>query len=631
MKDFKALLHRDVLPNVTKPLRYLGDEHNAVQKEWDSVRLRTLFAFPDIYEVGMSHLGLFILYHLVNEHSDYLMERVFAPWIDMEEELRKRELPLFSLESTRAIRDFDCIGFTLQYEMSYTNILNMLELGKIPLLAKDRDGRYPIIMAGGPCATNPEPLADFIDFFVIGEGEDIILEIYNLLADNRLEKGGYQHKNAVLKKLAQIDGVYVPSFYEPVYNEEGKLQTVACLEEDVTPLVKKRVVKDINEAFFPERPIVPYLEVVHDRIMLEVLRGCTRGCRFCQAGMIYRPVREKKKHKLIEQARTLAKNTGHNEISLTSLSTADYTGVKSVLKELIDEFQREKIGVSLPSLRVDAFSVDLAKEVQRVRKTGLTFAPEAGSQRLRDVINKGVTEKDLMEVAEAVFSAGWHQIKLYFMLGLPTETLEDLDGIAELAYKVLQKGIQIKKEKGISKQIKITISVASFVPKAHTPFQWEGQDALQELKEKQQYLKGKIRDRRITYNYHDAELSFLEAVFAKGDRRLAQVLLKAFQYGCKFDGWSEHFRYDKWMKAFSEAGVKPEIIANAKLNYEDTLPWDHIDIGVRKDYLWQERIKAYNESLTKDCRLEKCSTCGVCMDMGVRLVLQKGEADDYKN
>lgn len=628
MKEFKSLLERDILPNVTKPLRYQGNEYNVVKKEWDKVKLRALFAFPDTYEVGMSHLGLSILYHLVNQQSEYLMERVFAPWIDMEEELRKRDLPLFSLESTRPIGDFDCIGFTLQYEMSYTNILNMLNLGRVPLLAKDRKDEDPIIMAGGPCATNPEPLADFIDFFVIGEGEEIILEVLDVLAQNRRDTGGYKDRELLFRKLAQIDGVYVPSFFKPVYNAQKKLAKIDSFDENVPSVIKKRLVKDLNKSYFPEKPIVPYLEVVHDRIMLEVLRGCNRGCRFCQAGMIYRPVRERNKDILIEQAKTIAKNTGHNEISLTSLSTADHSCIKPVLKEMLDEFQTEKIGVSLPSLRVDAFSVDLAKEIQRVRKTGLTFAPEAGSQRLRDVINKGVTEDDMLEVAEEVFSAGWYQIKLYFMIGLPTETFQDLDGIVDLAYKVLQKGLSIKKEKGYGKQPKITISVSSFVPKAHTPFQWEGQDEINVLKRKQQYLKEKIKDRRITYNYHEAELSFMEAVFAKGDRRLNQVLLKAWKDGCKFDGWSEHFDFAKWMNAFEEYGIEPARIANNPINYEDVLPWSHIDMGIRKEFLWQERTKAYNESLTSDCRYDKCSVCGVCMDMGVKLVLEKGESHD---
>jgi len=624
LEQLLKTVENEILPKVQKPLRYVGNEYNVVKKDWNSVQLRTVFAFPDIYEVGMSHLGLRILYHLVNEQPNYLMERVFAPWTDLEKELRTAQIPLFSLESYRPLADFDCLCFTLQYEMSYTNILNMLDLGQIPLLAGERGNEFPLVIAGGPCAYNPEPLADFFDAFVIGEGEEVILELFKVLADHRQKRSGQQDKAVLLKEMAAIPGVYIPSFYEPNYDSQGQLKGIKVKEPLASPRIVKRVVKDLDTAYFPLKPIVPYLEIVHDRIMLEVLRGCTRGCRFCQAGMLYRPVRERSKEQLLAQADKLVEATGYGEISLTSLSTSDYTCVQPLVKELLDKYNEEKIGISLPSLRVDSFSMDLAKEVQRVRKSGLTFAPEAGTQRLRDVINKGVTEENLMEVTTAAFSSGWSQIKLYFMMGLPTETMEDLDGIADLAYKVLHNGARIMKEQGRHQQPKITVSVSSFVPKAHTPFQWEGQDTLELLQEKQQYLRSKIRDRRITYNYHEAPLSFLEAVFAKGGRSLGPVLLKAWQEGCKFDSWSEHFRYLTWLEVFQETGTDAKAIANSTLKYDDILPWEHLDMGVTKAYLWQERLKAYETATTGDCRFASCAVCGICQDLDVAMLLREG-------
>ncbi|MCR4442426.1 MAG: TIGR03960 family B12-binding radical SAM protein [Peptococcaceae bacterium] len=622
MEEIKRILDSEILPGVLKPLRYVGNEYNAVKKDWSAVKLRSLFAFPDLYEVGMSHLGLSIIYHLVNDQPGYLMERVFAPWTDMEKALRERNIPLFSLESCRPIADFDCIGFTLQYEMSYTNILNMLDLGRIPLRSKDRNDDYPLIMGGGPCASNPEPIADYFDFFVLGEGEEAILEVFELISRHRLERGGRQDKRTLLKELARLEGIYVPAFYEPVYLAGGVLKEIRVIETAAPSRVVKRVVRDLDEAYFPLNPIVPYIEVVHDRVMLEVLRGCTRGCRFCQAGMIYRPVRERSRALLEKQAEKLVAGTGYNEISLTSLSTSDYTCVESLVKGLLDKYEKEKVGVSLPSLRVDSFSLELARQVQRVRKTGLTFAPEAGTQRLRDVINKGVTEEDLLEVTAAAFHAGWTQIKLYFMIGLPTETTADLDGIAELARRVLRSGLEILREKSGSRQPKITVSVSSFVPKAHTPFQWEAQDNLHRLREKQQYLKERIRDRRIAYHYHQAELSLLEAVFARGDRRLSAVLMKAWQKGCKFDSWTEHFNWQAWLEAFREEGIEPAEIACSARNYEDVLPWEHLDMGVTKKYLWQEREKAYQTAVTGDCRFESCVLCGVCQVLEVDKVLK---------
>lgn len=625
LDQLKDVLEEEILPKVMKPLRYQGNEYNVVKKDWNAVKLRCLFAFPDVYEVGMSHLGLQILYGLVNEQADYLMERVFAPWTDMEKELRTRKIPLFSLESLKPIAAFDCIGFTLQYEMSYTNILNILDLGGIPLQSAERGDEFPLIMAGGPCAYNPEPLADFIDFFVLGEGEEVILEIFQVMAQHRERRQGKQEKKVLLKELAHIEGVYVPAFYEALYTEEGKFKGFRVKEAGIPTRIVKRVIKDLDNAYFPLRPIVPYLEVVHDRMMLEVLRGCTRGCRFCQAGILYRPVRERSEELLLKQAEKLSENTGHNELSLTSLSTSDYTCVEPLLKKVINRFTKENVGVSLPSLRVDSFSVKLAKEVQKVRKTGLTFAPEAGTQRLRDVINKNVTEANIMEVTEAVFREGWTQIKLYFMLGLPTETFADLDGIAELATKVLHRGREVLREIGSKKRPSITISVSSFVPKPHTPFQWEPQDALAVIQEKQQYLRRKIKEKNVVYHYHESEVSFLEAVFAKGDRRLGKTLLEAWQGGCRFDGWSEHFRYEIWRAAFQKTGIVPEKIANESLSYTDALPWDHLAAGVKKEFLWREREKAYQIATTGDCRYNACSACGICQDFDVALFLRKGE------
>jgi radical SAM family uncharacterized protein len=625
LPQLKQVLEEEVLPKVRKPLRYLGNEYNAVRKDWKAVKLRSLFAFPDVYEVGMSHLGLQILYGVVNAEPDYLMERVFAPWPDLEQELRTRAIPLFSLESLRPLADFDCLGFTLQYEMSYTNILNILALGGLPLRAQERGNEAPLVMAGGPCAYNPEPLAEFIDFFVLGEGEEVILEVFAVMAAHRAIRQGKQDKKEVLKELARIRGVYVPSFYEALYDEQGKFQGVKVKEPGAAPRIVKRVVRDLDQAYFPARPIVPYLEVVHDRMMLEVLRGCTRGCRFCQAGFLYRPVRERSKDLLLQQAEKISEHTGHQEISLTSLSTSDYTCVEPLLQEVLNRFEGKNIGVSLPSLRVDSFSVNLAKEVQRVRKTGLTFAPEAGTQRLRDVINKNVTEENLMEVAEAVFQEGWTQIKLYFMLGLPTETLADLDGIAALAAKVLLRGREILREKGSKQRPTVTVSVSSFVPKPHTPFQWEPQDSIELLQEKQKYLRNRIREKGIVYHYHEAEVSFLEAVFAKGDRRLGQALEEAWRLGCRFDGWSEHFRYELWREAFRKTGIVPEEIANQPLTYQDALPWDHLDTGVKKEYLRREREKAYELATTGDCRFAPCSVCGICQDLDVDTRLRKGE------
>lgn len=595
-----------ILPAVQKPARYTGGEWNSVRKEWHNTAVKVAFAFPDIYEVGMSHLGLQILYSIVNNRPDALMERVFAPWPDMEEKMRERGIPLFTLESRRAVRDFDIVAFTLQYEMSFSNILNMLALAGIPLKSCTRGEDEPLIIAGGPCAFNPEPLAEIIDVFIIGEGEEVINEFLDLFLQGR---GNRLSREEFLTFVSRAPGVYVPSLYKAIYSDDGSLLKLAPVKEGVPERVTKRLVKDLDQAPFPIHPVVPSTEAVHDRIMLEVLRGCSRGCRFCQAGVIYRPVREKKPETILRQAGELIDSTGYDEISLTSLSTSDYTPVGRVITEIIDKYADRGVGVSLPSLRVDSFSVDLAKQVQRVRRSSLTFAPEAGTQRLRNVINKGVTEEDLMDTAMAAFEGGWQSLKLYFMIGLPTETEEDLDGIARLAKRVLELGRQAGVPRG---RLKVTVSVSSFVPKAHTAFQWEPQASRELLKQKQAYLAGKLKERGIVYNYHNAGVSFIEAVFARGDRRLGEVLIKAFELGCKFDGWSEHFNLSRWLEAFRLTGLEPGWYAYRRYNYDDVLPWEHIDTGVSKEYLANEHRLALAGVTTVDCRTGSCPGCGLC-------------------
>ncbi len=608
-----------ILPLVTKPARYVGGEWNAVRKNWGTVEYKVAFAFPDVYEVGMSHLGLQILYDIVNRRTDALMERVFAPWTDMEEKMRKHDLPLFTLESRRPLLDFDMVAFTLQYEMSFSNVLNMLDLAGIPRAAGQRTEGFPLVVAGGPCAYNPEPLAEFIDLFVIGEGEEAIGELLDVLVEAKRRSASRQD---FLITAAQVPGVYVPSLYRVLYREDGSVSGVVPSLDGVPKKVTKRVVKDMDRAPFPDRPIVPSTEVVHDRIMIEVFRGCTRGCRFCQAGVLYRPVREKKPETVLRQAANLTRNTGYDEISLSSLSTSDYTPVREVIKSLLDKHTHQGIGVSLPSLRVDNFSVELAKEVQRVRRSSLTFAPEAGTQRLRDVINKGVREEDLYETTGAAFREGWKAVKLYFMIGLPTETDQDLDGIVRLARAVLDLGRKAGVPRG---RLRVTVSVSSFVPKAHTAFQWEPQAPLAELKRKQDYLSERLKERGIVFNYHDAGLSFMEAVFARGDRRLGAVLARAVELGCKFDAWSEHFQLSRWLEAFRLAGLDPEDYAGRRYSDDDPLPWDHIETGVSRQYLAREHRRAQAGLATGDCRTESCPGCGLCEALEIEPSYAGGE------
>ncbi len=609
-----------IIRRVQKPGRYSGGEWNTVCKDWQNTYVKMAFAFPDVYEVGMSHLGLQILYGIVNGREDALLERVFAPWPDMEQQMRNTGLPLFSLESRRPLRDFDIIGFTLQYELSFSNILNMLDLAGIPLRSADRTGGdYPLIVAGGPCAFNPEPMAEFIDVFAIGEGEELLNDLLDAYLASRRSS---EVRQDLLIRLAGIDGIYVPALYRVEYNNLGKINIVTPVCEGVPAQVQKRLVADVDAAFFPTRMVVPAIEAVHDRAMLEVQRGCTRGCRFCQAGIIYRPVREKEPEILLRHAGELLGSTGWGEISLTSLSTSDYSRVIPLVGELIRRYGSLGVNVSLPSLRVDAFSVDLAKEVQKVRRSSLTFAPEAGTQRLRDVINKGVTEDNLMAAVDAAFSAGWHSIKLYFMIGLPTETDEDLHGIANLARKVLDRGRKLVRSKG---RLKVTVSVSSFVPKSHTAFQWEPQNSIAELKRKQALLRELLRGRGLVFKWHDPEGSFLEAVLSRGDRRLAGAIEAAWRNGARFDGWSEFFDISKWLMAFTSTGIDPDWYAYHRYHYDDTLPWDHISTGVSKKFLMREHLCSLEGATTPDCRSGRCQGCGLCTSLEVKRYLAGGE------
>lgn len=596
----------EILNKVEKPSRYIGGEINSFDKEIKDDTIRYGFGFPDTYEVGMSHLGMHIIYNLLNELDDVFCERIFAPWVDLEDILRKEDMPMFTLETHSAINELDIIGFTLQYELSYSNILNILDLGKIPLRSCERDESHPIIIAGGPCAYNPEPLADIVDFFVLGESEEVLIEILDAYKSIKSKGFGRQE---FLEEVCKIEGVYVPSLYDVEYNEDGTIKEFKPKKEEYPTKIKKRIIKNLNDVFYPEKVIVPFTDVVHNRAMIEIFRGCTRGCRFCQAGMIYRPIRERKSDKVLELADKLLKNTGYEEISISSLSTSDYSELNELVRGLIDKYLSKKIGVSVPSLRLDSFSLKLIEEIQKVRKTGLTFAPEAGTQRLRDVINKGVEEKDLIDAVTNAFGLGWSTVKLYFMMGLPTERFEDLDGIADLGRKVVDTYYNTPKENR-SKGLRVTVSTSSFVPKPFTPFQWHPQDTIETLVEKQQYLKSKLKHKNINYNYHDSKTSFLEAVFARGDRKLGDVLIKALEKGCKFDGWQEHFLYDKWMEAFEECGIDPAFYANRIREYDEILPWDHIDVGVSKKYLIDENEKSKEEKLTKDCRLG-CTGCGI--------------------
>ena len=613
----------DILSSVQKPARYTGGEFASIIKPADEVEATICLAFPDVYEVGMSYLGFKILYHLLNKEQGVQAERVYAPWIDMEAKMRERHIPLRTLETKKTLKECDIVGFTLQYELSYTNILNMLDLGGVPVLAAERSDEDPLVIVGGPCVYNPEPLADFFDFAIIGEGEEVMAEVMTAYKEwKRAGKPG--GRKAFLEKVVHINGIYVPCFYQVEYNENMTIKEVRPINDFAPAVVYKRVVRDMNSVDFPTSPIVPFGEIVHDRIMLEVFRGCSRGCRFCHAGMVYRPVRERKPEVLKDLARQLVDKTGYNEISLVSLSSADYSCLAPMVHDMIDEFKDDRVSVSLPSLRIDSFCVAIAKEIQAVRKSGLTFAPEAGSQKMRDVINKGVTEEDLMNAVGAAFASGWNSVKLYFMIGLPFENDDDVLAIADLARKVQYKYYQVTGKRGC----KVTCSASFFVPKPYTAFQWFAQDDLENIRRKQFLLKDEIKTiKNVTLNYHDSKTGIIEAVFARGDRRVGKALLLAWQKGARFDGWSDCFDYERWLEAFAEAGLDKDFYTARQRGEHEVFPWEHISPGVSRKFLWNEWQKAYAQQLTHDCRRSTCTGCGVCQKLGVNIIDYKGEVE----
>ena len=601
-----------LLLSVQKPGRYAGNEQGSVIKDKNKVDVRFAFCFPDTYEVGMSHLGMKILYSQFNSKEYIWCERVFAPWVDFEEVMREYDIPLFALESHDPVSDFDIIGFTLQYELSYSNVLNMLDLARIPVYAKDRQGLKNLVVAGGPCVCNPEPLADFVDIFFLGEGEEVdleVIELYRKCRDNN------ETKEVFLRKAAQIEGVYVPSLYDVEYNDDNTV--LAIVPKDGAPAkIRKRIIKDLDNCFYPENFVTPFVEIVHDRAVQEVFRGCIRGCRFCQAGFIYRPVREKSPEIVNRQARCLCENTGYDEISLSSLSTSDYTGLEKLLDNMLDWSDTQKVSISLPSLRVDNFSEDLLEKVKKIKKSGLTFAPEAGTQRLRDVINKNVTEEEIMRTCLTAFKGGYTSVKLYFMLGLPTETDEDLIGITQLGQRIVNMFYEMP-EKPKGKSVNVSISVSTFVPKPFTPFQYEPQDDLQEVERKQKLLVASNTTKKVSLSWHDSKTSILEGVFARGDRRLGNVIYEAFKSGCKFDGWGELFDYEKWMNSFEKCGIDPAFYNHRARSFDEVLPWSHLDYCVSDEFLQKENRLAHESVTTPNCR-EKCSACGAnCFKEGV--------------
>lgn len=590
---------------VQKPARYTGGELGSIHKKKDDVQVRFAFCFPDIYEVGMSHLGMKILYGVLNAMEGVWCERVFAPWTDFEQQMRSQDIPLYALESGDALKAFDFIGFTLMYEMCYTGVLNMLDLAGVPLRACDRGEDDPVVVCGGPCACNPEPMAAFADLFILGEGEQVLCEVVALYRQYKKERRG---KNAFLHAAAQIGGVYAPQLYRTAYNADGTLAEITPVSPEVPARVRKRVMPDLDRSYFPDRFVLPYIDIVHDRAVLELFRGCIRGCRFCQAGFIYRPVREKSPGTLNAQAHDLCRTSGYDEISLASLSTSDYSGLKPLLDGLAAWTEREKINLSLPSLRADNFSRELMQKAGGVRRSGLTFAPEAGTQRLRDAINKNVTEQEILHTCRLAFEGGWTSVKLYFMLGLPTETMEDVEGIADLAQKVVDAFYHLP-EKPRGKAVHVSVSVSTFVPKPFTPFQWEPQDTRETIVEKQRHLRTCIKSRKITLSCHESHVSFLEAVLARGDRRLDDVIERAFRLGCRLDGWDECFDFEKWMEAFRQEGADPAFYANRTRAADEILPWDHLDYGVDKAFLRREYEKAHQSETSPNCR-EACGACG---------------------
>ncbi len=599
------------LLEVQKPSRYIGGEVGSINKDKSEVDVRFAFCFPDTYDIGMSHLGMKILYSLINERKNYWCERCFAPGIDFEEIMRKNKIPLYALESLDPIKNFDFIGFTMQYELSYTNVLNMLDLAGIPIFAKDRtDKLEQIVVAGGPCVCNPEPIADFFDLFILGEGEEVNLELMDLYYEMKKQGAG---RLDFLRRASQIEGIYVPQFYKFSYKADNTIEKLE-VSDNAPKTVRKRVIRDFDKVYYPENFVVPFTEIVHDRVSVEVLRGCIRGCRFCQAGFIYRPFREKSPETICSETKCLCENTGYDEVSLASLSTSDHSEIDSMLTQLIDYTAGERVNLSLPSLRVDNFSESLLEKIKKVRKSGLTFAAEGGTQRLRDVINKNVSEEEIMNTCKIAFEGGYSSVKLYFMMGLPTETDEDIIGIAELAQRIIDLFYSIEnRPKG--RQVQISVSCATFVPKPFTPFQFEPQDTPEEIERKQKLLLDSVKTKKIRVSYHDSNVSLLEAVLAKGDRRLCNVIYTAWKKGCKFDSWSEYYKFDKWLEAFEECGINPSFYANRRFEYDEILPWDHLDYLVTKEFFIRENKTAHKSITTPNCRL-RCSGCGVNKAVG---------------
>lgn len=601
-----------LLLKVKSPSRYIGGELNSVVKDKNKVDVRFAFCFPDTYEIGMSHLGMKILYSLKNARENFWCERVFAPDVDFEQLMRENDIPLYGLESLEPVKEFDFIGFTIQFELCYTNILNMLDLAGLPVKACDRTDDHPIIVAGGPCVCNPEPLADFIDLFIIGEGEEVNLELLDLYAD--MKKRGAS-KREFLEAAAEIEGIYVPSFYDVKYHDDGRVKSFTPNNAHAKPVIKKRIIKDMDKVFYPEKFVVPYTEIVHDRAIVEVLRGCIRGCRFCQAGYIYRPLREKTADTICRETKCLCESTGYEEVSLSSLSTSDLSDIENTLVKLTDYTASEKINLSLPSMRIDRFSKELMEQIQKVRKSGLTFAPEAGTQRLRDVINKNITEEEIFRACKLAFDGGYSSVKLYFMLGLPTETDDDIRGIAELAEKICDMYYENpNRQKG--RNIQISISCATFVPKPFTPFEFEPQATEEEIKHKQDILLSSIRSRkRISVSWSKYRVSVMEAVLARGDRRLGAVIYDAWRSGCKFDSWDEHYKYDVWMESMAKNGLDADFYACRQREFDELFPWDHLDYFVDKSFLIRENKTAHSAVTTPNCR-EKCAGCGVSRCIG---------------